>query len=215
MFLYKLISIRNLLVLLPLLFCSSVALGQISITGPDCVLTTLTYQYDIKGERKPNDKINVCVEGGVLSESGNTCIQSDNLSSIHVKWGEGKTTGKITVKSLSGSATVSVNIVAAFNPGFIETTDRQVISYNKLSPSLSCTQASGGTCSPAFSYQWEWSLNRLRWEEVPGATGRNLSFSTPLKQSAFFRRKVVESKLKTTGYSNIISVFVRPEAKTK
>lgn len=196
-------------------FSCTLVFGQVNITGAKCVLTTLVYQYDIKGDWRENDKISICVDGGVFTESGTACIEKQTVSFVRVQWSEGKTTGKITVSSGTGTANISVNITPPFNPGFIETTDKQTIAYNKLSPSLSCTQASGGNCSPSFSYQWEQSLNRLQWTTISGATGRNLSFDTPLKQTTFFRRKVFESKSQTIGYTNAITVFVTPEIKKK
>src|SRR5690348_12411689 len=147
MSLNKLFSFQCRLFFLLLLFYSTTALGQLGITGPDCVLTRLTYQYNIEGERKINDKIKVCVEGGVIAETSISCLENENLSSVRVKWSERTSTGKITLTSLAGTSTINVNIATAFRPGIIETTDRQVINYNNLSPSLSCTQASGGTCS--------------------------------------------------------------------
>jgi len=202
---------QKLLMILIALFSCSLVFSQVNITGAKCVTTGLVYQYDIKGEWKENDKISVCVEGGVLTESGSTCIEKQTVSFVRVQWSEGKTIGKITVTSSVGTSNISVNIASPFYAGLIETIDKQTIAYNKLPSSLSCTQASGGNCSPDFSYQWEESSNRVQWKEIPGATGRNLAFAAPLKQSTFFRRKVIESKSKTIGYTNSIVVFVIPQ----
>jgi hypothetical protein len=212
---YLLCKVHKRFLVLAALFCCNPAFTQVNISGPKCVLTSLVYQYDLAGDLKGNDKISICVEGGVLTESGTSCIDKQSLSSIKVQWSEGKTTGKITVSSSAGTANLSVNIAPPFDAGFIQTTDKQTISYNKLSPSLSCTQASGGNCVPSFSYQWEQSSDKLKWTEIVGATGRNLAFDTPLKQTTFFRRKVFESKSATVGYSNEITVFVTPEVKKK
>lgn len=215
MFNYSLYRGQKLLLVLIALFSFNNVFGQVTIGGAKCVLTSLVYQYDVKGDWKENDKISICVDGGVLAETGASCIEKQSVSFVRVQWSEGKTTGKITVSSQAGAANISVNITPPFHPGFIETTDKQKIAYNKLSPSLSCTQASGGNCSPSFSYQWEQSLNKLQWTAISGATGRNLSFDTPLKQTTFFRRKVFESKSQTIGYTNAITVFVTPEIKKK
>jgi hypothetical protein len=215
MFHYSIYRGQQLLMVFIALFFSSIIFGQVNIGGAQCVLTTLVYQYDIKGEWKENDKISICVDGGVLTETGTVCTEKQSVSFIRVRWSEGKTTGKITVSSGAGTSNISINIAPPFNPGFIETTDKQTVAYNKLSPSLSCTQASGGNCSPSFSYQWEQSADKLQWTAVSGATGRNLSFDAPLKQTTFFRRKVFESKSQTIGYTNAITVFVTPETKKK
>ena len=149
----------------------------------------------------------------MLTENNSTCIEKKSLASIRVQWRQDRTTGKITVTSQAGTSNISVNIADTFNPGFIQTTDKQTISFNRLPSSLSCTQATGGNCSPLFSYQWEQSSDKLIWKEIAGATGRNLSFVSPLQQTTFFRRKVFESKSQTVGYSNAITVFVTPDTK--
>jgi hypothetical protein len=215
MFHYLICKNHKLLLVITALLCSTLLFAQVGITGPKCVLTSLVYQYDIaiKGAWTENNKVSICVDGGVLTENGSSCIEKQSVTSVKVQWSEGKTTGKITVTSGAGTSNINVNISASFNPGFIETTDKQTISYNKLPPSLSCTQASGGNCAPSFSYQWEQSLNKLEWKEISGATGRNLAFDIPLTQTTFFRRKAFEAKSNTTGYTNQVAVFVIPGAK--
>jgi hypothetical protein len=211
MFYYSIYRGQKLLLFFIALFFSNIVLGQVSIMGAKCVTTTLVYQYDIKGDWKQNDKISICVEGGVLTETSTACTEKQSVSFVRVQWSEGKATGKITVSSGAGTANISVNIAPPFNPGFIQTTEKQTIAYNKLPSSLSSTQPSGGNCAPSFFYQWEQSSNRLEWKEVIGATGRNLSFSAPLKQTTFFRRKVLESNSRTIGYTNTVAVFVIPK----
>lgn len=206
---------KVLLVVLISLFSCSISFAQVEISGATCVLTGLVYQYDIKVDWKENDKISICVEGGVLVETDSTCLERQTVSSIRLQWSEGKNTGKITVSSQATSANLSVNITPHFNPGFIETSSKQTVSFDKTPASLSCTQASGGSCSPTFSYQWEQSLNKLSWKAISGETGRNLAFTAPLTQTTFFRRKVVESASQTIGYSNAVAVFVTPEPKMK
>lgn len=195
------------------IFLTSIAFGQVSIKGATCVVTGLVYQYDITGEWKQNDKISICIEGGILTESNTTCIDKQSVSFIRVKWGENKTSGKITVNSQEGTADISVNIALSFNAGSIETPERQTVTATKIPTSLSCTEARGGNCSPSFSYQWEQSFDRLHWVTLSGATARNLSFTVPLAQTTFFRRRVLESKSHTIGYTNQVAVFVIPQAK--
>ncbi|MCU7551148.1 hypothetical protein OCK74_18655 [Chitinophagaceae bacterium LB-8] len=205
---------KVLLVLLGLFSCS-ISFAQVTISGAECVLTGMVYQYDIKGDWKENDKINICVEGGVLVETNTTCVEKQTVSSIRLQWSAGRNTGKVTVSSQAGTADLGVNIAPGFKPGFIETADKQILTVRKIPASLSCTQASGGNCSPSFSYQWEESLNKVHWKEIIGATEPNLSFAAPLKQTTFFRRKVVESKSQTIGYTNEITVFVMPVTEKK
>lgn len=169
----------------------------------------------LRGDWKENDKINICVEGGLFIETGTNCIEKQSVSFVRIQWSEGKRKGKIKVSSQAGNNSLDVDIAVPFNPGFIGTTDKQTISFERTAPSLSCTEAIGGSCSPSYSYQWERSSDKLRWTAINGATGRNLSFANPLKQTTYFRRKVVENKSQTTGYSNEITVFVTPENRKK
>jgi hypothetical protein len=204
---------KQLLVLLSV-FLSSVVLGQVSISGAKCAMTALIYQYDIKGEWKEGDHINICVDGGVLAETNTTCVEKQAVSFVRVQWREGVTTGKITVRSQAGAADISVTIAPPLNSGFIQTADKQLLSPDKIPVSLSCYQASGGNCSPSFWYQWEESPDKLHWKEITGANGADLSFAAPLKQTTFFRRKVFERTSQTIGYTNELTVFVIPQAKT-
>lgn len=211
MFHYLLFGVKKALIVFLLVLVSSKIFGQLSISGAKCVSTTLVYQYHIKNVGHPNDKITICVEGGILLETGTACIEKNNISSIRLRWDKGISTGKLTVSSQAGSDNLSVNIVPPFNPGLIETMEKQTIVFNKLPHSLSCTKANGGNCSPSFSYQWEQSPNKVKWIPVSDAKDRNLLFVIPLKQTTFFRRKVVEIKSGTIGYSNAVIVFVTPE----
>src|SRR6266496_1458765 len=109
------------------IFLFASVFAQISISGAKCVVTGLVYQYDINSNWKENEKINICVDGGVLSETGTTCIETQAVPFIKVQWSEGKTTGKITISSQKGTDNINVNIALPFNAGFIETTDKQTI----------------------------------------------------------------------------------------
>jgi hypothetical protein len=188
-----------------------VASAQTAITGVQCVLPGMTYQYELKASTKENEKLKICVENGVLVETSTACTEKESLSYVRVQWQQDKKGGKLTLSAPSGTTTLDVEISMPLNPGSIQTTDKQMISYNKQAPTLSCTPASGGNCSPVFVYQWEQSADKLRWTAISGATGMNLSLSTPLKQTMFFRRKAVESRSQSAGYSNEITVFVNHE----
>lgn len=186
-----------------------------TISGVQCVLPGLVYQYDIKVAVKENETVKVCIENGILPESNSACTEAVLIPLVHVQWQEGKTTGKITVSSPAETKTFTVNISAPFNPGTIQTSDKQTINFKKSPPVLTCTPAKGGNCTPSFTYEWERSSDKLRWTTISTAKAANLSLSTPLEQTTFFRRKAIETKSKTTGYSNEITVFVMPAAKTK
>lgn len=208
MYRHLLPKICSLITLLTLSVCS---FSQTGIAGAKCVVTGLEYQYDIKGEWKENDKISICVDGGVLVENNSKCLEKETISFVRIKWTEGKTTGKITVASKAGTTNLAITITSPLNPGVIETSTKQTLNTNNVPASIRSTAATGGSCSPAFSYQWEQSVDRFKWTLVNGATGKDLSLKTPLLQSTFFRRKVVEKKSNHSGYTNIVAVFVLPK----
>jgi hypothetical protein len=201
------------LVIVIFFFCPFIN-AQVGISGVKCVLPNIIYQYEIQSSWKVNDTINICMEGGVLAETNNVCIEAQTVSFIRVKWNGTDSSGKITLNSKSGSASLNVEISKPINPGFIQTTDKQTVNFSGLAPLLSCTPATGGNCNPYFSYQWEVSLDKASWEKINGATSINLLFSEPLSQTSFFRRQVLEVNSQTKGYTNEIQVFVIPEIKT-
>ena len=197
----------------PLLFLTlimSVIAGsaQVSIQGIQCVKTGVDYQYNIKVDWKEGDKVNVCVDGGILTINNNSCLERNFISSIRVRWAQGAA-GKITVSSRSGSATLDVKIAKDLDPGEIINKDRQMLTTTNIPSGLLCSPASGGSCSPSYNYQWEQSTDRLRWTPVNGATNKDLQFSSPFATTSYFRRKVIELRSSTVGYSEIIELTVQ------
>ena len=72
--------------------------------------------------------------------------------------------------------------------------------------------ASGGSCTtPAYTYQWEKSTDNVNWSNEAGATGLNLSFSSPLTQTTYYRRKVTVTSTYSFCYSSTATVFVTPQ----
>ena len=126
-------AIKKRLIILPFLFICVTTLGQLSITGAQCVLPGMIYQYNIKGNWKPNDKISICVDGGLLTESGTSCIYNQqSVSYVRLQW-NGKNTGKITVTSQSGTSNLSVSITSPLIPVlFKRQTSRQSVIIKHL-----------------------------------------------------------------------------------
>jgi hypothetical protein len=186
-----------------------------TVNGPQCVLPGLVYQYNVKAVTKENEKVKLCIENGILLTGNSACIEAISLPFVRVQWQEGKTAGKITVSSQAGKAELAVNISAPLNPGTIGTTDRQTVNFNTAAPSLSCTPASGGNCSPSFTYQWERSPDKVQWIAIAAGTTSNLSISARLDRTTYFRRKVIETRSQAVGYSNEITVFVSAQSRPK
>ena len=70
-------------------------------------------------------------------------------------------------------------------------------------------------CSPNYLYQWQSSSDGVNFStNVSGATNQNLSFSSPLTQTTYYRRKVTETNSSSTTTSNVATVIVYPQVTT-
>ena len=59
--------------------------AQMSITGLQCVLAQVEYQYQLKLEWREGDQISICVQGGILSENGDSCIIKTDVTTVKIK----------------------------------------------------------------------------------------------------------------------------------
>lgn len=98
-----------------------------------------------------------------------------------------------------------VTVIRAFNAGVI-TTATQTINSNTIPPVISATAASYGTCS-SYNYQWQQSIDGVTFSTIIGATTQNLSTSTPLTTTTFFRRKALCGT--EYGYTNVIAISIK------
>lgn len=85
---------------------------------------------------------------------------------------------------------VTVVMVPPLVGGCITSAD-QIILFGNLPATINATAASGGTCSPNYTYQWQSSTDNIYFYDIPGATSQNLSFSTPLAQTTWFQRRTI------------------------
>jgi RHS repeat-associated protein len=84
----------------------------------------------------------------------------------------------------------------------------QAINYNSIPSTLSCTAATGGSCSPiTYLYQWQTSLNGSTWNNIAGATSQNYSPGA-LTITTYYRRQTTYSS--NTAYSNTATITVYP-----
>ena len=114
---------KTSLVFMICLFCAS-AFSQVSLTGPECAMPGLSYQYLISGKWDSSSKMHVCVTGGAIA-GGSTCTaDGPPLSSVVVIWNEKATGGTITVTSTSGNASKSIGITTSISPGSIAQADK-------------------------------------------------------------------------------------------
>ncbi len=182
---------------------------QVTVNGPSCVLPGTVYQYTIGGEWDSASAMQVCISGGVIRDVGNNCTPNGRpLAFVQVMW-DSSGTGKLALTSSSGNYTLDVNITAPLSGGAINSSVKnQSILYDAMPADLNCSAASGGSCAPRFSYQWQESIDMISWTDIEGATSQHLSFSFILKQTTYFRRVVTELGSGTIAYSDIAAVDV-------
>jgi hypothetical protein len=185
--------------------------AQVSIKGPGCVIPGIIYHYRIKAGWDSAATMQVCVQGGVIRNKDSstlTCTASGGipLDGVMVVWNG---PGSILVTSSKGNASFTVVSTKGLRAGTIVAALQTQMLARKVVPAvIRCNPDTGGSCSPNYSYQWQQSLDRVSWGDIPGATGPALGFTAPLTVTRFYRRKVTETNSGTVAYSDVASVFV-------
>jgi hypothetical protein len=187
------------------------AVSQVSISGPTCVVAGTMYQYTISGSWDSLSTMQVCIGSGTIagsSDSGNCTTTGAPLGAVLVLWNDSASnTGTISLTSSIGNATLSVSFAEPLIPGSIDSASQsQIVAADSIPASINCSVDTGGSCSPSYFYQWQQSPDMGSWTDMTGANARNLSFSSALAQTTFFRRKVTETVSGTIGYSNVAVV---------
>ena len=189
------------------------SIAQFSITGSTCVLAGQSYQYTISGPWTQSTTMTWTVSGGVITTpSCGNCTQKTGtpLPNIYISWSSsGSLT--LTTSNPTGNASKTITISLALSPGSITSNGTQYINYNSTPATITCSAATGGSCTPSYSYQWQSSTDNVNFSDISGATSQDLSFSAGLTQTKYFRRKVTETTSSTVGYSNTATVFVYPQ----
>ena len=183
--------------------------SQLSISGPACVTLGTTYLYDIGTGTDSATIVRICVTGGKLSDSNIACIKGEAINAVKITWDEGTTTGSISVSSSLSNSNLNVNITKPLDAGTINLGLKAQIRDTLTLPSvITCTPASGGHCSPIYSYQWQQSDDALKWIDIPGSSGLILRNAKALRQTTYYRRKVTEVNSGSIDYSDVASVSV-------
>jgi hypothetical protein len=190
---------------------SVAGLAQVSISGPQCVVPGTIYQYTITGSWDSVSVMNACVSGGMIGEPADslTCTpQGPPVARVLISWtviGN----GTLTVTSSLGNASLSVSVIVPLVPGTIDSLSRtQMLAPGDTPMAITCSLASGGSCTPAYNYQWQQSSDRVTWVNMDGAAGSSLTIGSTLAQSTYYRRRVTETSSGTISYSDIASIFV-------
>ena len=184
-----------------LLTGSAVCAQTASISGPACVPkgSTIYYTYVCYFPSSGSYSIS----GGVdfNGHTSGSCPAGTN--SVYVIWNSTTVSGSVSIPG----KTLNVNMYTPLIPGTIATPFPN-INFNSVPPTYSCSAATGGYCSPVFSYQWQSSTDGTNFSDISGATGQNLSFSTGLLTTTSYRRRVTETGSGTVGYSNVGKVTI-------
>jgi len=67
------------------------------------------------------------------------------------------------------------------------------VCSNQVPPPIEVAEPKGGTGT--YSYQWIDSTSSQNWTPIPGATDKDLSFSSPLSDTVYYRRIVTSGSL--------------------
>ncbi|HWB28386.1 MAG TPA: DUF6443 domain-containing protein [Chitinophagaceae bacterium] len=187
--------------------------AQISISGPTCVVANGTsYTYAISGSWTMSTTMTWSITGGVITGTSNTGKSGTPVPSIQVTWNTGISSGSVSLvtSNPNGSASLSASVVQALDGGAISANKNQTINYNTTPGTISCSAAANGSCSPSYSYQWQQSTDAVNYTDISGATGQNLTFSSALTQTTYYKRKVTETT-SGTAYSDVATVIVYPQ----
>ena len=200
-------NIVRLVILLVFQFFLLKGFSQISITGPTCVQAGVSYQYTISGSWTQSTFMSWSVSGGTITNPPSSGTPKPN---VFITWTTNGTVLLVT-SNPAGNASKSVSVSATLSGGTLSNTS-QTITYNTTPNTInSSTPASGGNCSPSYSYRWQQSTDNVNFSDISGQTGLNLTFSAPLTVTTCYRRKVTETVSASVAYSNTATVTVMPQ----
>lgn len=199
---------RVILLLAVMLMVAGKLASQIAISGPQCILPGITYQYNIKGTRSDSSVVRVNIKGGALTGGISTSTDRVKVSAVFVTWGD-TAYHRIEVQSGKGNANLLVQQTTPLIGGEIKAT-HNIQRYDTVSAgySFQCSLPTGGSCTPNYTYQWQKSEDAMKWTDIAGATGKDLLFSQKLDTDTYFRRVTTESKSNTMGFSDVGLLYI-------
>lgn len=182
--------------------------SQISVSGANCVVPGLPYQYEINGVDSASS-IKICVTGGQILNSTPDCAETTPVNRVKIRWEGSGDIGTITVTSSTGNAALSISLAFPLDGGNIDSSQVvQTVDFTTVPRELICTNAAGGNCNPLYQYQWQSSPDNQEWTEISGKTGANLHFSSQISTTTYFRRKTLERVSNTIAYSNTVLMII-------
>ena len=192
--------------------CPGVATNAQTVSGPTCIVTGTQYTYNLSEYDYNNNNYNFSfsISGGTstVGSSGSYSGSGPGNVSLLVTWNNGITTGNITLTSSMGNSTLTVSPTPVLVPGTITSGQTQNLTNGSIPATINCSVATGGSCSPSYTYQWQSSPNNVTYTNITGSTGQNLSFTTGLTTTTYYRRMVTVSG--TSAYSTVATITVYP-----
>lgn len=186
------------------------ASSQVTISGPTCVKAGSEYHYRVERRNQGVSNFQICVTGGNILDAPANCLSQSSSSVIRITWNH-VASGVISINSNSGNQNFQVNIVSDLDPGTISPGSAdQLIQQGAIPDTIKCSAASKGSCSPAYTYQWQQSPDRVTWITIPGASGKYLKLTMPVIAPTYYRRKVTETNSGTIKYSGVASLYIIP-----
>jgi large repetitive protein len=110
--------------------------------------------------------------------------------------------------SCIGRDTVIVTVVAAVSNNTISAT-QGICGGSTPAPLTGSNATAGGL---AVTYQWQSSTDSLNWANRTGQTGRDLTLTVP-STDIFYRRLTFSAVCDAGSPSNVVKVFIHPDAK--
>jgi RHS repeat-associated protein len=189
------------------LFANQTAKAQCSISGATCIVPGVQYTYTFSGTWSGNTGFTWSIGGGAGTFQGSS--SGNGLVHVTVIW-NGSGTLYVTTTNPSCNTSTSVSAAPTLVPGTISN-PTQHINYNTIPAMINCSAATGGYCSsPNYTYQWQSSTNNVSFNNITGATSLNLSFTSALTSTMYYRQFVTETNSSQTAYTATATVFVYP-----
>ncbi|MFT3703005.1 MAG: hypothetical protein QM802_11580 [Agriterribacter sp.] len=177
--------------------------AQVYISGPECIVPGITYQYNLHYNGKDSSSTKVCITGGALI-GGIRCTPDSVIpTSVYVIWND--TSGqRIELQTMSGNSSLVVQTMEALSGGLLTDSSKlQAYDSTVTGYSFSCSAASGGACAPNYSYQWQSSEDGFKWTDLANGNTKDLFFSGKPEKDNYFRRVTVETQSNTISYSDV------------
>lgn len=198
---------RYLLICFISCFCYA-ATAQVRIVGADCVFPGSPYQYIINARFDSTlTNLSICITGGKL-QNNNTCIPGGSRPNTIVVIWDTSATKKIELQSSQGNASFPVRLTSQLHGGNIVSGDLLQISDSTIHAyNFRCSDPVGGSCSPAYIYQWQESTDGVVWRNIINAKSKDLTYTEALQTSLFFRRMVTDADSNTSAYSDLCQLI--------